>query len=147
MNVEAGGSHYLQGIIACGCTISFPRVSFDNSFSLLHLAINRIYITGTHVEWFYVESLIVEHGRIDNMADDKMKHDDQRNMGAGGQDKGVGQQSPGRGQQGGQQGGQQAGQHGQQGGQKGSQGMEDDDEFATGSQKQSGGQNRGGQNR
>lgn len=82
------------------------------------------------------------------MADDRMKHDDQqRNMGAGGQDKGLGQQSPGRGQQGGQQGGQQAGQHGQQGGQKGSQGMEDDDEFATGSQKQSGGQNRGGQNR
>lgn len=85
------------------------------------------------------------------MADDRMKNDDrQKNMGAGGQDKG-GQQSPGRsGQQGGQQGGQQAGQHsqqGQHGGQKGSQGMEDDDEFATGSQKQSGGQNRGGQNR
>ena len=79
------------------------------------------------------------------MADDRMKHDDQqRNMGAGGQDKSTGQQAPGRG---GQQGGQQAGQHGQQGGQKGSQGMEDDDEFATGSQKQSGGQNRGGQNR
>jgi hypothetical protein len=85
------------------------------------------------------------------MADDRMKNDDQqRNMGAGGSDKqDFGQQSPGRsGQQGGyggsQQGGQQAGQHGQQGqhsGQKGSQGMEDD-EFATGGQKQSGGQNR-----
>ena len=83
------------------------------------------------------------------MADDRMKHDDQqRNMGAGGQDKdkGFGQQAPGRG---GQQGGQQTGQHGQQGGQKGSQGkgMEDDDEFATGGQGQTGGQNRGGQNR
>ena len=81
------------------------------------------------------------------MADDRMKHDDQKNMGAGGQGKGAGQQAPGRsGQQGGQQTGQQ-GQHGQHGGQKGSQGMQDDDEFATGTQKQSGGQNRGGQNR
>lgn len=80
------------------------------------------------------------------MADNRMKDDDQRNMGAGGQEKG-GQQAPGRsGQQGGQQTGQQ-GQHGQHGGQKGSQGMQDDDEFATGTQKQSGGQNRGGQNR
>jgi len=80
------------------------------------------------------------------MADDRMKHDDQRNM-AGGQDKGAGQQAPGRsGQQGGQQTGQQ-GQHGQQGGQKGSQGMEDDDEFATGGQGKTGGENRGGQNR
>ena len=83
------------------------------------------------------------------MADDRMKHDDQqRNMGAGGRDQqDVGQQSPGRS---GQQGGQQAGQQGQQGqhsGQKGSQGMQDDDEFATGGQKKSGGQNRGGQNR
>ena len=83
------------------------------------------------------------------MADDKMKQDDQqRNMGAGGrEDQGFGQQTPGRG---GQQGGQQTGQHGQQGGQKGSQkgsqGMEDD-EFATGGQGQTGGQNRGGQNR
>ena len=79
------------------------------------------------------------------MADDRMKQDDQqqRNMGAGGQDKGFGQQgqqAPGRG---GQQGGQQPG---QQGGQKGK-GMEDDDEFATGGQGQGGGQNRGGQNR
>ena len=80
------------------------------------------------------------------MADDRMKQDDQqRNMGAGGrEDQGFGQQSPGRGGQG---GGQQAGQHGQQGGQKGSQGMEDDDEFATGGQGQSGGMNRGGQKR
>ena len=60
------------------------------------------------------------------MADDRMKHDDQqRNMGAGGQDKGVGQQSPGRGGQGGRQGQQRAsmgrsanGQQGQQGGGK-----------------------------
>jgi hypothetical protein len=80
------------------------------------------------------------------MADDRMKQDDQqRNMGAGDrEDQGFGQQSPGRG---GQQGGQQTGQHGQQGGQKGSKGMEDDDEFATGGQGQTGGQNRGGQNR
>ena len=73
------------------------------------------------------------------MADDRMKQDDQQKNMAGGQDKGFGEQAPGR-------GGQQ-GQHGQQGGQKGSQGMEDDDEFATGGQGQSGGQNRGGQNR
>ena len=67
------------------------------------------------------------------MADNRMKDDDQqRNMGAGGRDKDSGQQAPGRT---GQQGGQQTGQHGQQGGQKESHGMEDDDEFATGSQK------------
>jgi len=112
-------------------------------------------LTGTHVDYFYVESLIIEHGRIDNMADDRMK-DDQRNMGAGNrEDEGFGQQSPGRGAQGGYGGSQQAGQHGQQGGQqgggqfsgqKGSQNMEDDDEFATGGgQGQTGGQNRGGQ--
>jgi|GEM_PF-2598219 len=79
------------------------------------------------------------------MADNRMKDDDQqRNMGAGGRDKDVGQQAPGRT---GQQGGQQTGQHGQHSGQKGSQGMEDDDEFATGGQGKTGGQNRGGQNR
>ena len=90
------------------------------------------------------------------MADDRMKNDEQqKNMGAGGrQDQNVGQQSPGRGGQGDQQGqqGQQAGQQqgqqgGQFGGQKGSRNMEDDDEFATGGQGQTGGQNRGGQNR
>lgn len=92
------------------------------------------------------------------MADDRMKKDDQRNMGAGNrEDEGFGQQSPGRSGQsqggygGGQQSGQQPGKHGQAGGQfsgqKGSQNMEDDDEFATGGQGQSGGQNRGGQNR
>src|SRR5215211_2223507 len=100
MNVEACGSHYLREIIACVCTISFPGVLFDNSFSLQHLAINSIYtvpLTGTHVDYFYVESLIIEHGRTDNMADDRMK-DNQRNMGAGERDdQDFGQQSPGRG--------------------------------------------------
>jgi hypothetical protein len=86
------------------------------------------------------------------MADDRMKHDDQqRNMGAGGRDdQNIGQQSPGRTGQG-EVGGQQPGKHGQPGGQfsgqKKSQNMEDDDEFATGGQGQTGGQNRGGQNR
>ena len=87
------------------------------------------------------------------MADDRMKNDDlQRNMGAG--DKGQnygGQQSPGRqGQDPGNK--QQAGQHagGQQsgGGQKGTQNVEDDEEdFGAGRTGQTGGQNRGGQNR
>jgi hypothetical protein len=87
--------------------------------------------SGTHVE--IVQSDIRSNkGRIDNMADDRMKQDDQQ------------RQAPGRG---GPQGGQQPGQQGQQGGQKGSKGMEDDDESATGGQGQSGGQNRGGQNR
>ena len=81
------------------------------------------------------------------MADDRMKND-QRNMGAGGrEDQEFNQQSPGRS---GQMGGQQPGKHGQQGGQfsgqKGSQNLDDDDDFATG-KGQSGGQNRGGQNR
>ena len=81
------------------------------------------------------------------MADDRMKKDDQRNMGAGGrEDQDFGKQAPGRQGQG---GGQQGGQQGQQGQQKGSRNIEeDDDEFATGGQGQSGGQNRGGgQNR
>lgn len=91
------------------------------------------------------------------MADDRMKNDDlQKNMGAG--DKGQnygGQQSPGRAGQGGP-GGEQAGQHaggqknagGQFGGQKGTQKMEDDEEdFGAGRTGQTGGQNRGGQNR
>ena len=87
------------------------------------------------------------------MADNRMKNDDQqRNMGAGGrEDQDFGKQSPGRGGQGGgQQTGQQTGQQGQQGqpGQKGSRNLEDDDEFATGGQGQTGGgQGRGGQNR
>ena len=83
------------------------------------------------------------------MANDRMKHDNpQRNMGAGGrEDQDFGQQSPGRSDQ---TGGQQAGkQHGQAGGQFGGQkeNMEDDDDFATGGQGQTGGQHRGGQNR
>ena len=89
------------------------------------------------------------------MADDRMKNDDaQRNMGAGQKDQDYGQQSPGRT---GPTGGQHAGQHGQQdqkdkfggqiGGEKGTRNMEDDDEFATGGKGQTGGQNRGGQNR
>jgi hypothetical protein len=84
-------------------------------------------------------------GGINQMADDRMKHDDeQRNMGTKDQD--FGRQSPGRSGQGGQQGGQHAGgqQGGQMGSQKGGQNLDDDEEFDTG---QSGGQNRGGQNR
>ena len=78
------------------------------------------------------------------MADDRMKKDDQRNMGADNrEDQDFGKQSPRRSGQGGQQG-QQGGQFG---GQKGSQNMEDDDEFATGGQGKTGGQGRGGQNR
>ena len=75
------------------------------------------------------------------MADDRMKHDDQqRNMGAGGrEDKDFGQQAPGRSGQGGQQTGQQ--------GQQGKRNVEEDDEFATGGQGQSGKPNRGDQNR
>jgi hypothetical protein len=83
-----------------------------------------------------------------NMADDRMKDDDLRNMGTGGkgqgqgegQDYGKGQQTPGRNPQGGQQGGQTGGKRGL-----------DDDEFDSGQNidtgKQSGTQNRGGQNR
>ena len=86
------------------------------------------------------------------MADDRMKNDDlQRNMGSGAKDQDYGQQSPGRSGQGGQQGGQQAGGHGgsQQKSNYGSgqneRDMEDDDLGAGNAQ--SGGQNRGGQNR
>ena len=82
------------------------------------------------------------------MADDRMKNDPQKNMGAGEKDKDFGQQSPGRsGQQ-----GQQAGQHGggqqsggQFGGQKGTRNV-DDDEEDSGAGK-GGSQNRGAQNR
>ena len=82
------------------------------------------------------------------MADDRMKHDEQqRNMGgAKDQDYGQGQQAPGRSQ-----GGQQAGGSGS-GQQKSNYGsgqnerdMEDDDVGAGNAQ--TGGQNRGGQNR
>jgi hypothetical protein len=83
------------------------------------------------------------------MADDRMKHDDQKNM--GGADKGQnygGQKSPGRGAEGGKDAGQHAGGQqsgGQVGGQKGTRNMEDDeDDFGAG---QSGTQNRGTQNR
>ena len=83
------------------------------------------------------------------MADDRMKDDDLRNMGnkGEGQDFSQGQQTPGRNPQ----SGQQQGQGQQSGGQKHN--MEDDDEFGTGSNqgfeggKQTGTQNRGGQNR
>ena len=79
------------------------------------------------------------------MADNRMKDDEQQRNMSGRQDQNVGKQSPGRGDQGGQQGqqGQQAGQHGQ----KGSQNIEEDDEFAGGGQGQTGGKNRGGQDR
>ena len=75
------------------------------------------------------------------MADDRMKKDDQRNMGAGGrEDQDYGKQAPGRtGQTGGQQ-------PGQQGGQKGSRNPEDDEQD-TGLGGQPRNQNRGGQNR
>jgi hypothetical protein len=84
------------------------------------------------------------------MADDRMKNDDQRNMGGakGNESENFGQQSPGRSGQGGQQGGQQAGGYG--GSQQGNKGtnefdMEDDDLGAGNAQ--TGGQGRGGQNR
>ncbi len=82
------------------------------------------------------------------MADRMKNNEPQRNMGTGGrEDQEFGQQSPGRsGQM-----GQQPGKHGQPGGQfsghKESQNMEDDDDFAAGGKGQTGGQNRGGQNR
>ena len=85
------------------------------------------------------------------MADDKMKNDDlQRNMGGAGGDKDqdFGQQSPGRsGQQGGQQAGGQGGsqQKSNYGSGQNERDMEDDDVGAGNAQ--SGGQNRGGQNR
>ena len=84
------------------------------------------------------------------MADDRMKNDDQRNMGSAGQDKDqdFGQQSPGRS---GQQGGQQAGGHGgsQQKSNYGSGQIErdmEDDDLGAGN-AQGGGMGRGGQNR
>ena len=89
----------------------------------------------------------------DNMADDRMKNDDlQKNMGGAGRDEGqnLGQQSPGRSEKG-QQGGQHAGGYGgsQQESNVGSgqnkHDMEDDDLGAGNAQ--TGGQNRGGQNR
>jgi hypothetical protein len=82
------------------------------------------------------------------MADDRMKKDDQKNMGGGAKDQDFGQQSPGRS---GQQGGQQAGGHGgsQQKSNYGSgqneRDMENDDLGAGNAQ--TGGQGRGGQNR
>ena len=80
------------------------------------------------------------------MADDRMKDDDLRNMGKAGegQDFGKGQQTPGRNPQGDQQTGGQTG---------GKRNLDDDDEFNTGggkdfnTGKQTGTQNRGGQNR
>lgn len=81
------------------------------------------------------------------MADDRMKDDDLRNMGkpGEGQDFNQGQQTPGRNPQGDQQTGGQ-----QQGGQRN---IHDDDDFDAGKRnefdagKQTGTQNRGGQNR
>lgn len=88
------------------------------------------------------------------MADDRMKNDEQRNMGGtkGNEGQNFGQQSPGRSGQGqgqGQEGGgKQAGGYG--GSQQGNKGtnefdMEDDDLGAGNAQ--TGGQGRGGQNR
>jgi hypothetical protein len=82
-------------------------------------------------------------GGLLTMADDRMKNDDQRNMGnKEGQD--FGQQSPGRGhEQGGKHtGGQQD--EGQYSGQRDSRNLDEDEETGT---HQSGGKNRGGQNR
>jgi hypothetical protein len=88
------------------------------------------------------------------MADDRMKKDEQRNMGQGGgegQNWGQGQggqQTPGRNPKGDQQSG---GQFGHQQGQKDNLNMDDEDEFGGGSTGQrggqGGGQGRGGQNR
>jgi hypothetical protein len=79
------------------------------------------------------------------MADDRMKKDDQRNMGGGAKDQDYGQQAPGRGQQGGQQaGGSGSGQQkSNYGSGQNKHDMEDDD-LDTGN---AGGQGRGGQNR
>ena len=80
------------------------------------------------------------------MADDRMRNDDdrQRNMGGGAKDQDFGQEAPGRGQ--GQQdkhaGGQQKSNYGS--GQN-ERDLEDDDPGAG--KAQTGGQNRGGQNR
>ena len=81
------------------------------------------------------------------MADDRMKNDDQRNMGTKDREE-FGQQTPGRSGQGGQQGGQRAGSQpgGQFGAEKGSRSLDDDDDIDTGGTSK-GGQNRGGQNR
>ena len=80
------------------------------------------------------------------MADDRMKNDEQKNMGAGGrddQDFKQGQQAPGRNPQGGQQG--------QQGGtKKDNLNLEDEEEMGGTSGQRGGqgqGQGRGGQNR
>ena len=89
------------------------------------------------------------------MADDRMKKDEQRNMGTGGEGQNWsqgqgGQQTPGRNPK----GDQQSGQFGQQqGGQKKDNlNMDDDDEFGGGTSGQRGGQGgahqgRGDQNR
>jgi hypothetical protein len=85
-------------------------------------------------------------GGINNMADDRMKKDDQRNMGTKDREE-FGQQTPGRsgsGEQGGQRAGSQPG--GQFGNEKGSRNLDEDDDIDTGG-KSKGGQNRGGQNR
>ena len=97
-----------------------------------------------------VEALTSEQREDNEMADDRMKHDDQKNM--GGADKGQnygGQKSPGRAGESGKDAGQHAGgQQGQVGGQKGSRNMEDDEEdFGAGKSGQAGTQNRGTQNR
>jgi len=80
------------------------------------------------------------------MADDRMKKDDQRNMGGGAKDQDYGQQAPGRGQQGGQQAGGSGSsqQKSNYGSGQNKHDMEDDD-LDTG--KQTSGQGRGGQNR
>ena len=79
MNVETCGSHLLRKIIACGCTISFPGVSFDNSLLRLHLRYVP-FVAGTHVDSSKVaiklagvdivdhpvKSLTIENGREHN---------------------------------------------------------------------------------
>ena len=81
------------------------------------------------------------------MADDRMKNDEQKNMGTGGrddQDWKQGQQAPGRNPQ--------SGQQGQQGGtKKDNLNLDDEEEMGGGTSGQRGGQGqgqgRGGQNR
>jgi hypothetical protein len=144
--------------ITCGVRIHFPAYCFQNSSGTLTLGSNAIYcvaVNGTRVDKFksgYFNHRTNGEDR-QNMADDRMRNDDdlQRNMGGGAKDQDYGQQSPGRtGQEGhgGKQGGQQAG--GQGGSQQKSnygsgqneRDMEDDDLGAGKAGGQGRGQNR-----
>jgi hypothetical protein len=143
--------------ITCGVRIHFPAYCFQNSSGTLTVGRNAIYRevgNGTRVDKFksgYFNHRTNGEDR-QNMADDRMRNDDdlQRNMGGGAKDQDYGQQSPGR--QGDKQAGQHAGGHGgsQQKSNYGSgqneRDMEDDD-LGAGNAQKTGGQGRGGQNR